>query len=606
MGKSKHLLKISGLYCTAFLAGLCLLSGSAHADSNQSQLTINQPTDSQTTSSASQQLQINQGSQSLEIVDNEGQKTSDGDYQNMVVPHYDHNHHNPYADLINPPSRPVTTNTSHGNRMDVVSVPKNSRENEVKNVNVGSLDSAQTVDWSNGKTDLMVSGWHLAGTSNERPYRWLILYDSTDKRELSRQAVNGAIVRNDVAKAYPKFSNAAYAGFDAKFKLPDSAKGHQLAIISRFSDDENNGEGQYTDYWMQLDDSNHAWLDQAARQGNKLQVSGWHAAGKAYGRLFHYLIVIDAQNGHEYGRQLVEDPVERPDVAKVYPKLLGADQSGFKTEIQLGNGYEGRTLRLVSRYTDDSAGNPSTNFVDYYFKPMMMKQNRGWLDSWSVADGSLKVQGWHAADAALTSPYHYLIVFDHTAGRQVACLQTATQASSDVAKAMPGIYQSGQARFKADLGHLSLLAGHRYSLVSRYSSLNGGNGDGKDAVKTDYWFNLGSLTSQSFGYLDKHVLKDDQLNVAGWAASSLTADKPYLQLIAVDDAGELGRTTAKILSRPDVAAAYPHVYNSQMSGYNDTIHLSRAVKGRIRLVVRYTNLLNGYDPKRCVDFYYQL
>lgn len=614
MRKHQELLKTSGLWCTAVLAGLFLLTGSAQADSNQNQLTINPSpnqannslTTNETAGSTTNELAINQGSQSFNVADNGGQKTSDDGYQDMIIPHYDQNHRSPYEDLLNPSSRPVTTDTSHGNRMDVISVPQNTRENEVKNVNVGYLDQAQAMKWSNGKTDLTVSGWHLAGSSNEQPYRWLILYDLTEGKEVSRQEVDGAIVRTDVAKAYPKFTNAAYAGFNARFNLPNTVQGHQLALVARFSDDPSTGEGHRTDYWMRLNYGNYAWLDSVENQGDGLQVSGWHAAGKAYGRRFHYLIVIDANNNQEYGRQLVTDPISRLDVEKVYPTLLGADLSGFQTKIHLSGNYAGRPLRIVSRYTDDPIGNQSDNCVDYYFAPLNNRENRGYLDSWTVKDGKFQAQGWHAADTSLTLPYHYMIVFDHTSGQQVACLQVPLQTSADVAKTMPDICQSGRSRFNVDFGQLPLVAGHHYSLVSRYSSTNQGNGDGQGVVKTDYWFDLGRLDAQKYGYVDQHVINGQQLSVAGWAASGQAIDKPYLQIIAVDSDGELGRVLTPNIARPDVAKIYPHLYRSAMSGYRANIHLIRPIRGQLKLVVRYTNLLNGYDPRRCVDLWYNL
>lgn len=605
------MLAACSLWCTAALTGLLLMAGSAHADSNQNTLTVNSSDSSQTVNTVnnqddnSQTLTLNQGSQNFTPVNNADQKTDDG-YQDMIVPHYDQNHKNPYEDLLTPPHRPVTTDTSRGNRMDVASVPKNYHENQVWGVNVGSLDNVQTVDWSNGKTSLFVSGWHLAGNSNERPYRWLIIYDRTTGNEISRQQLAGAIVRNDVARAYPRFTNAAYAGFDAKFDLPAYVKGDKLALVARFSDDADNGEGNKTDYWMDFDYGNYAWLDHVDRHGDQLQLSGWHAARQAYGRAYHYIIVIDANNGQEYGRQEITDPIVRDDVARAHPHLLGSETSGFNTSVKLHGNYLGHTLRVVSRYTDNENGEPDSHSVDYYFNPLTMRNNTGWLDSWSVADGHLTASGWHAADAALTAPYHYLIVFDRTLGRQVASLKVANQASSDVAKVHANIYQSGQSRFQADFGKLPLVNGHQYALVSRYSNLDQGNGDGQGAVKTDYWFNLGQLDDQQKSWLDGSSLSNQELTVSGWAASSRTIGKPYLQLIAVDANGELGRTTVSTHARPDVGRVYPHIYNSANSGYQGTIKFSRAVKGQLRLVVRYTDLLNAYGPQHCVDFWHNL
>lgn len=117
--------------------------------------------------------------------------------------------------------------------------------------------------------------------------------------------------------------------------------------------------------------------------------------------------------------------------------------------------------------------------------------NYGYLDNFNLSDGSLRVSGWHADDFAVVAPYHYLIVFDNTASRQVASqLLDRNQIRDDVAKAYPQMVTANQSGFSADFGHLKLRPNHAYSIVSRYSTSNQGNGGG--GAYQDMW--LGPVT----------------------------------------------------------------------------------------------------------------
>ena len=58
--------------------------------------------------------------------------------------------------------------------------------------------------------------------------------------------------REDVAKAYPNVYNSGQSGFDLKIPLTNkNIAGHDLQVVMRYSDDVNNGEGNYQDIWSQ-------------------------------------------------------------------------------------------------------------------------------------------------------------------------------------------------------------------------------------------------------------------------------------------------------------------------------------------------------------------
>lgn len=135
-------------------------------------------------------------------------------------------------------SRYSDATSGEGNRTDAwfnpVAVPSN---------NQGFLDSFVV---KNGQ--LTVSGWQAADQSYSQKNHFVILYDATTHREIARQQVTN-IERPDVQRAYPSIYNAGKSGFKASFRLSNNLVGHDIRVISRYSD-ASNGEGTRTDFWF--------------------------------------------------------------------------------------------------------------------------------------------------------------------------------------------------------------------------------------------------------------------------------------------------------------------------------------------------------------------
>lgn len=350
-----------------------------------------------------------------------------------------------------------------------------------------------------------------------------------------------------------------------------------------------NGEGQHTDFWFNpitINNQNLAHLDAMTTddQGN-LTLSGWHATNQAFGRRYHYLIAFDRTTGREIARTRVTAQA-RNDVARAFPTIANAGQSGFLAGFKLSPQYSRDQIQFVSRWTDDQAGNG--NAVDYWFSPVQ-KINRGWLDNWNVSDGTVHVSGWHADDAALFQPYHFLILYDNTAHRQVAVQKVDNRTSADVARVYGDSYSAHHARFSADFSGVQLYPNHAYSLVSRYSVISTGNGDdGVAADKTDYWYTSESL-NQRASHIDGFRTNGHQLTVSGWFADdqSLLDTHPYL--IVLNNGHEIGRNALTLTRRPDVARVYPTIYNSLNSGFTTTFTMPDNLSGNLTFVLRFSN-----------------
>ncbi|WP_242362831.1 SEC10/PgrA surface exclusion domain-containing protein [Limosilactobacillus antri] len=430
---------------------------------------------------------------------------------------------------------------------------------------------------------LVATGWHATNAAQGRPYHYLIALDQNG-HELQRVATH-RVDRPDVQQAHNVYG-AAKAGFVTQLDLATKlARVTSIRLISRYSGSMD-GNSDYVDYWfapLTVDQGNYANLDGAAVVGDQLRFSGWHASNQASGKAYHYIIILN--NGREVGRRLVSAGANRPDVANVYGHIAGAGQSGFSVDFALATLNFNQRVQVLSRYTDDPAGNG--NAVDYWFAPLTDGQysNQAALDNFSVSNGRLKVAGWHANGVSRFEQHHFIILFDATTNQQVESYLVSAVARPDVQRVYPGVANAGQSGFSLDLdlAALNLVPGHRYVVISRYSSNAAGNGNGNGSQYTDYWFAPQELLSgQEAGYVDQHLLRQvggrTALTVAGWRVTNLA--RGYHTLILFDNTRgrELARQTVADtptgLARPDIMRLYGRQYlNAPHAGFTGTISL---------------------------------
>lgn len=206
---------------------------------------------------------------------------------------------------------------------------------------------------------VVVAGWFGTDQAKDKPYHYVIL--TADGHELARQKIELAD-RPDVHTAYPDID--AKCGFSAKFDYTKDMAGKKVTIYFRYTDDPE-GNGNAADFTADHEfNQNLAYLDgrKSTIYTSKLQLNGWHATDLSIGLKHRFLILL--ADGKEVQRLKVE-PVDRPDVAKVYPGVYGSEQAGFNGEFDYPDSLVGKKLQLVARYSDDKGG--EGNHVDYWF-----------------------------------------------------------------------------------------------------------------------------------------------------------------------------------------------------------------------------------------------
>ena len=476
---------------------------------------------------------------------------------------------------------------------------------EIKpSANQAYLDSFETY----GNNQLKVSGWHATSQSLNYPYHWLILVDATTNREVSRQKASD-IERTDVANAYPTILNANNSGFEGVFSLKGVNLIDNLRIVSRYSDDMVNGEGQYIDYWFPAQKlikgstTIEGSLDTFELKDGRVHVAGWNATDWSTVTQNHFLILWDNTAKKQVAAKLV-DNIARPDVAKAYPSIKTAGNSGFDTSFAPVILVPGHTYSLISRYSTSNEGNGGTGanvtwwFVNKHLTFNPNRENAGNLDSFNISDGKLQVTGWHANDMSELEANHWLILLDSN-NNEVSRVQVTNDARPDVVAEFKGIQTAGNSGFKAQFDNLKLKPG-TYTLVSRYAI-----DPNTPSQYTDYWFKdaIKINPTQRASYVDNFTEnKDGSYQVSGWMASNATITMkdvhPYL--ILVNDKGqELGRTEVTLKTRPDVAEAFPTIYDSAVSGFNANLKLNKDVKidkktnEGLQLYLRFTEAKDG-------------
>lgn len=141
------------------------------------------------------------------------------------------------GDKIQIISRYSDSANGEGNNVDYWFAPKTFTANQA------NLDGVATAG-----RQVTVAGWHAADQSVNKPYHFIILYDATTKKEIKRLNVPTQ-ARPDVARVFSSVYNAGQSGFKVTTELDPSLNGHQIQVISRYSDSAN-GEGHRIDYWF--------------------------------------------------------------------------------------------------------------------------------------------------------------------------------------------------------------------------------------------------------------------------------------------------------------------------------------------------------------------
>lgn len=445
-------------------------------------------------------------------------------------------------------------------------------------INAGYLDTFNVLSDGN----MHVSGWNANDMSINKQYHYIIIYDSTTKKEITRVRVNNT-ARSDVAAAQKSVYGAANSGFSIVVPFTSKMVGDYIQIVSRYSDSAN-GEGNHTDFWFgtKTFNENIGSLDNFKVSGTQLVVNGWHAADSTVNKPYHYVIVYDATKNKEIERVLVDSTL-RSDVVSAHGNVYGSKNSGFSINVAFTNAMVGDKIQIVSRYTDNKGNN-----TDYWFNAQTFNQNMASLDNFEIVGNQLVISGWHAADSTVNKDTHYIIIYDATTNKEITRVLSSSTIRNDVAKVNGDVYNAAKSGFSINIPLTKAMIGDKIQVVSRYTNSNGQN--------TDYWFGAQTFDA-NIGSIDSVKRISSTVTVNGWHASDMTIGKPYHFVIIWDSTTgkELGRyRVTNTQQRLDVQQKYSDVYNSLNSGFKVTIPNLVIPNGdKIQVISRYSSANNG-------------
>lgn len=345
-------------------------------------------------------------------------------------------------------------------------------------------------------TKIDVSGWHIDDMSISHPYHYLILFDQTTNREVTRQKVTDQ-ASSDIAQNNKLGTalNAAKARFSTTFNVEPRMLGHRFVLISRYSDAAN-GEGNYSQNWisnkhLQINHKQAGYLDNFKISGKNVVISGWHADDASAIAPTHFIILFDKTKNHEVGHQVVKLTAS-PDVAKAESQIANAGNARFSTSFALTPAMVGDQFVVVSRYSNSTDGkNYGSSYSDYWYgNQLNLNQSQAWLDNFNQSGTQITVSGWHADDYSMTRPYHYLILWDLTTGKEVTRHRVDTVASPDIVRVHGDIINADKARFSTTFNIPGNVQHHAFQIISRYSDAANGEGNHSDSWISNRYLNI--------------------------------------------------------------------------------------------------------------------
>lgn len=472
--------------------------------------------------------------------------------------------------------------------------------------NFGSLDGHSIRQVSDSEAALHVAGWHASGASAVMPNGWLIVFDNTLGHEIKRVQIK-PVNRPDVQAAYQNVYGSLQSGFDQDILIPLANAGDDLTIIARYSSDAVSGEGQRIDHWfdrMNVDHGNHAYVDSVQFANGQLHVAGWHATNAALGKPYHSIIVWDATQGRELERAN-NVTVNRPDIPGVYPTIVMADHSGFSADLKLLPEMANDQIQFISRYSTDEAGNQ--DYVDYWFGPQQLladHRNQAYLDNINVQNGKLHIAGWHVTNQSTGRPYHSIIVLNANTGRELGRYTSSQPVSRpDLTRVFPGVITAVQNGFSGDIALTAGMGDQPIRIISRWSATADANSN-----YVDYWFAPQQLYPDlsNRAALDGFTAQGAVISAAGWHATTQSLGRGHHYVILFDQTANREVQRREVTdnnNRPDVAQAFPGVYNADHAGFNVQFTVDSSVNGhRLVILSRWTN-----DPAgngNAVDYWF--
>lgn len=467
--------------------------------------------------------------------------------------------------------------------------------------NAGWLDNF-SVDKANKQ--IVVSGWNANDNSLVEPVHEVILFDKTANKEVGTRQIKPTLASPDVAKVYGNVYNAGQSRFTARFDVTPAMLNHQFMIISRYAQKgHDNDAGYYSDYAynnqaLNLNTNKSGYLDTfyIDKANGKAVISGWGADDASMFMPTHFIILFDKTANREIAHQIVTNQASADVKRSAAGNIANAGNCRFSTTFDITPEMVGHQLTVLSRYSDSTKENDYGNYSDYWYNntaDFTVKQ-QAYLDTFALnaANHMITVAGWHADDATVYMPGHFVILFDKTANHEVAHKLVPVTTSPDVASATH-ITNAGKARFQTAFDLTPAMLNHTLVVVSRYSN---STADDYGSASSDYWFNNQINLDAQDGWLDNLSQSGNTINVAGWHTADSTLGLTHHVVILYDyTAGkEVSRHEVTNAPSGDLAASHGNFVNANNARFATNFTVDSGIANHtFGIISRYSNQANG-------------
>lgn len=402
-------------------------------------------------------------------------------------------------------------------------------------------------------------------------------------------------------------ANANQSGFKVTFNVSSLDPSHEYQIISRYSN-EANGEGETVDHWFDnrriapatLTSQGHLDIFDASQPG-KITATGWHAADISGLESNHFVILYDLTANKQVASTKVNN-VTRNDVARVYPKVLNAKNSGFNATFDMtGSAAKGIVLGhqyvIVSRYSSSADGNGGNGkTTDFWSSPVTMNRTANAIDKVALTPNGLNVRGWMASDASAALPNAYIIVMGNNG--EVTRQKLNLVARPDVAKVYPGMYNSLTSGFDTSIKLTSDQVAKlkdNFHLILRFSAAENGDPTGNNSILDQTSANYQTADAGNFNYINA---AQNRVEFSGWHDSLLSSAMPNQWVIVLVNGREAKRVKLPLTDINLSQAPQSHAKGSQWDGssskFRGGIVLSKDLTNqKVQLIHRYSKSSDG-------------
>lgn len=495
-----------------------------------------------------------------------------------------------------------------GRPIKVVSRYSNEQDNEIYSNAVYSqilnIPATEVQGWLDEFTingsDIYIRGWHSATNIRNDQLSEILVVNANTMEQYTRVPFSREAWPN-VPKFYPQFKEGLYSGFNMTISLTEQMRGNPLKIISRYLDANGNtvsSERMYDTIKTAPVAEVKGWLDEFTISADNIYIRGWHSATNVKSDQRSFIIVVDAVTNEQYYRTSFQREAW-PNVIKVFPQFKEGLHSGFEMNIPVVSKMVGKSLKIVSRYADETGNIVYSERMYETIKKTPTVEIKGWLDEFTISEDNIYIRGWHSATNVKQDQTSFIIVIDAITNEQYYRTSFQREAWPNVIKVFPQFKEGLYSGYDMTIPLTYQMQGRPLKIVSRYADTSG------DVVYSEQMYETvkTAQVSEMKGWLDEFKIKEDNIYIRGWhSATNVKQNQTsYIRVVDALTNEQYYYSSFKRDAWPNVIKVFPQFKEGLYSGFEMSIPITDKMRGKpLNIISQYTDT-NGdivYSERR--------